>query len=350
MLKASFKKHTLIFKTPAGTSRGVLKTKDSWFLSVWQEENPDIIGIGECSIIPDLSIDDPDKIESMLEEVCENIGSFNDYLDDLLLDFPAIRFALEMAICDLSNGGIQILFESDFTKGVDSIPINGLIWMGEEAEMREQMEKKIFHYPCIKMKIGAISFERELAIIKWLRETYGNDFELRVDANGAFLVEEVDEKLAELSKYNIHSIEQPIRQGQWSKMAKLCERTPIPIVLDEELIGVNAIEMKRLMLQTIQPDYIIIKPSLVGGFESSEEWISLAKEMKIGWWITSALESNIGLNAIAQWTYTLKTDMPQGLGTGGLYTNNIDSPLYIVGGNLWYEVEPTDDDIIVNLN
>jgi len=350
MLKASFKKHTLIFKTPVGTSRGVLETKDSWFLSVWQEESPEIIGVGECSIIPDLSIDDIDNIEPMLEEVCENITSFNDYLDDVLVPFPAIRFALEMAICDLSNGGTQVLFKSDFTNGIESIPINGLIWMGDENQMREQMEQKIFHYPCIKMKIGAISFEREISIIKWLLETYGNDFELRVDANGAFSIEDVDEKLAELSKYNIHSIEQPIKQGQWSNMAKLCERSPIPIVLDEELIGVNTLEMKRLMLQTIRPSYIIIKPSLVGGFESSDDWISLAKEMKIGWWITSALESNIGLNAIAQWTYTLKTDMPQGLGTGGLYTNNIDSPLYIVGGNLWYEIEPTENDIVVNLN
>lgn len=350
MLEASYKKHRLIFKTPVGTSRGVLETKDSWFLSVWNTEEPEIVGIGECSIIANLSIEDPNMIESMLDEVCENIDSFNDYLDEILLPYPAIRFALETAIYDLSNGGVQVLFESDFTNGVEGIPINGLIWMGDEAYMREQMEQKIMHYPCLKMKIGAISFEREISVIKWLRETYGYDFELRLDANGAFSKDEVDERLAELDKYKIHSIEQPIKQGQWHEMAKLCERSPFPIVLDEELIGIHSLDMKRIMLQTIKPHYIIIKPSLVGGFEASEEWISLAKDMNIGWWITSALESNIGLNAIAQWTYTLKTEIPQGLGTGGIFTNNIDSPLYIAGGALWYERQPLEDDIIINLN
>jgi o-succinylbenzoate synthase len=350
MLKASYKKHTLIFKTPVGTSRGVLETKDSWFLSVWDAEHPDVVGMGECSIIPDLSIDDTEMIEPMLDEVCDNIDSFNDYLDEILLPFPAIRFALETAIYDLSNGGKQVLFASEFTNGIKGIPINGLIWMGDEAKMREQMEFKINHYPCLKMKIGAISFDREIAIIKWLRETYGNEFELRVDANGAFSYDEVDARLEELSKYNIHSIEQPIKQGQWNKMAKLCEKSPIPIVLDEELIGIDTLEMKRIMLQTIKPQYIIIKPSLVGGFESSEDWISLAKDLNIDWWITSALESNIGLNAIAQWTYELKTTMPQGLGTGELYINNIDSPLYIANGELWYETIPQGDDIVLNLN
>jgi len=350
MLKAKYKKHTLIFKTPAGTSRGVLKTKNSWFLEIWDTDRPSIKGVGEVSIIPDLSIDDPESIESMLDELCINISNHKEYFSNKLDSFPAIKFALETALLDLQNGGKQIFFESKFTEGIAGIPINGLIWMGDEAYMREQMEQKIHEYPCLKMKIGAISFEKEIAIIKWLRETYGNDFELRVDANGAFSLDEVYDRLLELHKYKIHSIEQPIKQGQWIEMASLCMHSPFPIVLDEELIGVNSLEQKIELLNTIKPQYIILKPSLLGGMKSSHEWIMLAQERNIGWWVTSALESNIGLNAIAQWTYILNTTMPQGLGTGGLYTNNIDSPLYIKDGMLWHVRKPKEIDFIINLN
>lgn len=350
MLKAQYKKHTLFFKTPAGTSRGVLKTKDSWFLEIWDTAHPDIKGVGECSIIPNLSIDNPDAIEPMLDELCSNISRHKEYFSNKLRDFPAIRFALETALIDLQNGGKQIFFESEFTEGKSGIPINGLIWMGDEEYMRSQMEDKIHEYPCVKMKIGAISFDREIAIIKWLRETYGNDFELRVDANGAFSLDEVYERLIELSKFKIHSIEQPIKQGQWNEMATLCIHTPIPIVLDEELIGVESLRKKAELLDTIKPQYIIIKPSLVGGFKASHEWIMLAQERKIGWWVTSALESNIGLNAIAQWTYLFNITMPQGLGTGSLYTNNVESPLYIEKGKLWHRRRNSGLDIIFSLN
>jgi len=350
MLKAQYKKHTLIFKTPAGTSRGVLKTKDSWFLEIWDTSHSEIRGIGECSIIPNLSIDNPDNIEVMLDELCVNISEHRSYFTNKLQDFPAIKFALETALIDLQSGGKQIFFESDFTEGRAGIPINGLIWMGDENYMRSQMEEKIHQYPCVKMKIGAISFEREIAIIKWLRETYGNDFELRVDANGAFSLDEVYERLLELAQYNIHSIEQPIKQGQWSEMATICTHTPIPIVLDEELIGINSFNEKAKLLDTIKPHYIILKPSLLGGFKASHEWIMLAQERNIDWWITSALESNIGLNAIAQWTYVLNVSVPQGLGTGSLYTNNIDSPLFIEKGMLWHESQNKGLDIIFSMN
>lgn len=350
MLKAQYKKHTLIFKTPVGTSRGVLKTKDSWFLEVWDTQNPDIKGVGECSIIPNLSIDNPDLIESMLDNLCSNINYYKEYLSTKLIPFPAIRFALETALIDLQNGGNQIFFESDFTLGKEGIPINGLIWMGDEDFMRSQMQQKIHEYPCVKMKIGAISFERELAIIKWLRETYGNYFELRLDANGAFALDEVYSRLIELSNYNIHSIEQPIKQGQWTDMAAICMHSPIPIVLDEELIGIESLENKINLLDTIKPQYIIIKPSLVGGFKSSHEWIMLARERNIGWWITSALESNIGLNAIAQWTFIFNSIMPQGLGTGSLYTNNIESPLYIKNGMLWHKEKSLGVNVFFSIN
>lgn len=350
MLRALYKKHVLVFKTPVGTSRGVLNSKDSWFLEIWDDKNPSIKGVGEVSIIPNLSQDNPSAIEPMLDELCLNISMYNESFSNKLEHFPAIRFALETALIDLKNGGKQILFKSAFTEGRAGIPINGLIWMGDESFMREQMEQKIHDYPCVKMKIGAISFEREIAIIQWLRETYGYDFELRVDANGAFSTDEVDQRLAALYKFKIHSIEQPIRQGQWDNMARLCARSPLPIVLDEELIGVNTLEKKALLLDTIKPQYIILKPSLIGGLYSSDEWITLAEERGIGWWVTSALESNIGLNAISQWCYTHNTSMPQGLGTGSLYLNNIDSPLYTVGGKIWHESPSKDIEFVINLN
>ncbi len=335
MLKANIVKYPLNFNIPGGTSRGVLKVKDSWFIKLFEQNHPEIFGIGECSILKGLSIDDCPDLDERIRSIAKNINVF-DPKDQL--EFPAINFAIETALLDLNHGGKRMLFPSDFSTSVASIPINGLVWMGEPDFMRQQIREKIglgFH--CIKLKIGAIDFETELKIIREIRDVFSvEDIEIRVDANGAFHPDEALEKMKRLSELEIHSIEQPIKAGQFDEMASLCESTPLPIALDEELIGVLGIEKKKALLEQIKPQYIILKPSLVGGFSQSEEWINLADELNIGWWVTSALESNIGLNAIAQWTYTLNNPMPQGLGTGQVFKNNIPSPLTIEKGQLRY--------------
>jgi len=338
MLKADFKKHIFQFKQPGGTSRGVLHVKSSWYIKVWDEMNPVCYGIGECSVLPGLSPDDRPDLEVKLQEVCKEIEHYASHASDLLADWPAIRFAVECALLDLRNGGQKTVFPSAFTKGVGSIAINGLIWMGEPEYMLEQIELKLARgFSCLKMKIGAIDFEQELRILTGIRKRFSCDqLELRVDANGAFQLDECLEKLERLSQCQIHSIEQPIKAGQWEAMASLCKRTPLPIVLDEELIGIVDRAEKKEMLKQIQPQYIILKPSLIGGFQASEEWIELAEGNNIGWWITSALEGNIGLSAIAQWTFVKNNPLPQGLGTGQVFINNIDSPLWLEGEQLRY--------------
>ncbi|MGZ5244224.1 MAG: o-succinylbenzoate synthase [Bacteroidia bacterium] len=335
---ASFEKYVLHFRKPAGTSRGYLTEKPSWFLYIEDRENG-LRGIGECSIIPGLSADNIPDLEAYIRNSCEDFNK-SQSLTIPVFDkpLPALNFAWEMALLDLQNGGKQIYFESDFTRGTKSILINGLIWMGSRENMLQQVESKIrdnFH--CIKLKIGAINFEEELEILKAIREFYGDDLEIRVDANGAFSISDAQEKLLQLSEYKIHSIEQPIKQDQWEAMAELCRNSPIPIAIDEELISIYGYDEKCLLLEKIKPQYIILKPSLVGGFEAVDEWISIAEKMNIGWWATSALESNIGLNAIAQWVGGKENKLPQGLGTGGLYTNNLPSPLLLEGENLKYK-------------
>jgi L-alanine-DL-glutamate epimerase-like enolase superfamily enzyme len=336
MLKASFKKYTLHFKSPGGTSRGVLSEKDSWFLIVRDEAEPGITGIGECSLLKGLSIDDRPDFELKIQQVCKNI---NNYPGMDLTDYPSIRFGLETALADLQSGGNKLLFKSLFTRGFDSIEINGLVWMGDFEFMKRQIREKIeADYTCIKLKIGAINFDQELDLIKCIRKEYSaKNIGIRVDANGAFSPEKALEKLARLAEYDLHSIEQPIRQGQWDQMAKLCRISPVPIALDEELIGISDKTQKQKLLESIHPQYIILKPGLIGGFKASEEWIELAGQAKTGWWITSALESNIGLNAIAQWAFTLGNKLPQGLGTGQIFTNNFKSPLTISTGKLMYD-------------
>ncbi len=335
MLKAEIIKYPLIFKTPGGTSRGVLHEKDSWFIKLYQQDNPEVFGLGECSIIKKLSFDDRPDLYKRLTEFANNI---NELKQEELIEFPAINFAIETALLDLKQKGNRILFPSAFTESTDSIYINGLIWMGNAEFMRSQIKDKIasgFH--CIKLKIGAIDFETELEIIKEIRNEFSEkDIEIRVDANGAFSPFEALSKLNRLSELKLHSIEQPIMSGQYLEMAKLCELSPLPIALDEELIGVFNKENKEELLDQIKPQYIILKPSLIGGFKQSKEWIDIAEDNHINWWVTSALESNIGLNAIAQWTFTLNNEMPQGLGTGQLFTNNIPSPLVIEKGKLHY--------------
>jgi len=338
MLQANFINRTLQFKQSGGTSRGVLSEKKSWFLLVWDSDNPQKIGIGECGIIPKLSIDDRSDFEGKLETVIDKIENYNYWLEEGLNEFPAIRFGLETAIIDLQTKTDRILFPSKFTSGIESIPINGLIWMGTYAFMRKQIIEKIESgFRCIKLKIGAINFDDELRLLKMIRKDFKpEELELRVDANGAFLPDEALGKLKQLSDFEIHSIEQPIKAKQWEEMAKLCRSSPLSIALDEELIGETDQQEIRTMLYTIRPDFVILKPGLLGGFKQCELFIKEAEESGIGWWVTSALESNIGLNAIAQWTFTLKNILPQGLGTGQLFINNIPSPLEIKQARLYY--------------
>ena len=337
-MKATFFKHTLQFKQASGTSRGVLTYKDTWFIEL---ENNAFKGIGECGMFKGLSIDHRDDFEETLRWACQNIHLGLDALLGQLVAFPSIQFGLEMAFRSLNQKSPFELFPSEFTKGQDSIPINGLIWMGESSFMKQQIKDKLeAGFSCIKLKIGALNFDKELALLKSIRDEFdAQTIEIRVDANGAFKPREALEKLKRLSEFNLHSIEQPIKQGQLQEMAQLCLDTPLPIALDEELIGVFSVTNKQVLLQTIKPQYIILKPTLVGGFKGSQEWIDVAESHNIGWWVTSALESNIGLNAIAQWTYTLKNNLPQGLGTGGLFTNNVQAPLVVNSGRLFYDLK-----------
>jgi o-succinylbenzoate synthase len=338
MLKAEYKKHILRFKQPAGTSRGVLNSKTSYFITVWDEQFPEKRGIGECSTIKGLSIDPWDRYEDKLDEVCRNINYFTAELQEGLKEFPSIRFGLETALLDFQRGGRHILFPSDFTEGKEGILINGLIWMGDFKIMKQRIKDKLEKgFGCIKIKIGAIDFEKELELLKMIRKEYpANDLELRTDANGAFSPDDAPEKLKRLSEYDIHSVEQPIRQNQWEEMARLCEMSPIPIALDEELIGRNSRDEISKMLDIIKPQYIILKPSLIGGFAVSKIYIAEAEARNTGWWLTSALESNIGLNALAQWVFQWENPVPQGLGTGQLFLNNINSPLYLKNDRLMF--------------
>jgi o-succinylbenzoate synthase len=334
-MTATYHKYILNFKQASGTSRGVLKTKETWFIILYKDDKQ---GIGECGIFRGLSVDDRPDYEQKLHWTCNNIHLGLDTLIGELVKFPSIQFGLEMAFRSLISIDMFDLFPSEFSQGNASIPINGLIWMGSEAFMKEQITDKIdAGFKCIKMKIGAIDFQKELDLLKSIRKEFSvNDIELRVDANGAFSAKDALEKLKQLSEFDLHSIEQPIKQGQIEDMAILCEQTPLPIALDEDLIGVFSIRQKQELLQITRPHYIILKPSLVGGFTGSDEWISIAEELQIGWWITSALESNVGLNAIAQYTFSKQSNMYQGLGTGGLFTNNFPSPLQVKNGTLRY--------------
>lgn len=333
MLKATHTYRRLRFKQASGTSRGILTHKDSWFIKIWDDKNPKTTGIGECSIIRGLSHDNLTILPQKIASVCEQINEIT--LADLA-DFPALQFALETALLDLKNGGKRELFESSFTKGEIGIPINGLLWMGTLDFMQQQLHTKIADgFSCIKMKVGAIDWKKELHLLTQLREEHPQ-IEIRVDANGAFNKDNVYHRLDAFAKLNIHSIEQPLPVGEDKTLQELCKNPPIPIALDESLIGIGEYGEKERLLENICPQYIILKPSLLGGLSASQEWIALATKQNIGWWATSALESNIGLNAIAQWTKTYETTMPQGLGTGSLFTNNIASPLEIKNASLWY--------------
>ena len=331
------------FKEPAGTSRGIYRTRTSRFVHLTCDDLPGIVGVGECAPLPKLSCDDLPDYDAVLRRQCDEVCARGGIDVDALRDFPSMLFGLEMAWRQLHLGGSTALSATPFARGDEGIPINGLVWMGDFDTMAVRLEQKLAQgFSCVKIKIGAIDFADEMALIHRLRERYGSDrIELRVDANGAFSPDEAMDKLNKLATYDIHSIEQPIMAGQWQEMARLCKLSPLPIALDEELIGINTVERKRQLLDTISPQYIILKPSLHGGMAGCREWINLARERGISSWITSALESNVGLNAIAHLAaevYGPDITMPQGLGTGQLFTDNIDTvPIAIHGDKLWYK-------------
>ncbi len=331
--------YTLHFKQPAGTSRGVYTEHKIWFINITDQQGNH--GIGEVAPLPNLSQElirhSEEDFEQIIQKVCDEFNGEIPY--ESLRPYPSILFGLETAWLNYLNG--QILWDSPFSHGEDGITINGLVWMGTYEEMKVRLEEKLrtgFH--CIKIKIGAIDFEKEFELLSLIRKDYSAEkITLRVDANGGFTPEDAPSILKRLATLDIHSIEQPIKARQIDKMAKLCRITPIPIGLDEELIGVNTLEEKKNLLEAIRPHYIILKPSLHGGISGCTEWIQIAQSLGIGYWITSALESNVGLMAIAQWAATLNITIPQGLGTGGLYTNNIDRPMKLIGDKLWVKIK-----------
>ena len=337
-MKAAYAPYRLIFKAPAGTSRGILLHKDTYFLKVWDESNPEVYGLGECALFKGLSREDTPLYESKLREMCQNIalGISTD-----LSEYSSLQFGLETALCDLSNGGRRVVVDTPFVHGETTIPINGLVWMGSFDEMSARIEEKLSAgFTTIKLKIGAIDFESELELIRKLRSRFSSEtLTIRVDANGGFSPEEALPKLNRLAAYGIHSCEQPIKPNQWAEMRKICAESPIHIALDEELIGITDPMQMFMLLREIAPQYLIIKPSLMGGFAGAQEWLKMAKMTNTGAWFTSALESNVGLNAIAQVVAKFNPLIPQGLGTGALYTNNIESPLYQKADYLAYNPE-----------
>ena len=334
-MKAHYKRYVLKFKRPGGTSRGILKEKESWFLFLTDGKKT---GVGECGLFRGLSADDRPNYEDQLKHLCERINQNELVSVDSIQNFPSIQMGYEMALLSLKSQDPFQLFPSPFTRGAEKIPINGLVWMGDRSFMKAQIDQKIAQgFDCIKLKIGALDFDDEYSLLEEIRKYYDQEqMMLRVDANGAFAPSEVMDKLQSLADLEVHSIEQPIAAGQGHTMRDLCINSPLPIALDEELIGVIKKEDRSALLDKIMPQYLILKPSLLGGFQSCEEWISLAEERAIGWWVTSALESNIGLNAIAQWTFSLSVKNHQGLGTGGLFTNNFKSPLEVRHGYLTF--------------
>lgn len=339
MVHAKYISHPLHFKRPAGTSRGILLQKPCWYIKLTNQE--DVSGIGEVSLIPGLSVEDPLEMEIRLDHLCKliNLGEMDP--GQKLPDLPGIQFALETALQDLRGGGNRILYPSGFTDGEAGIPINGLIWMGDRASMTRQISRKIDQgFRVLKMKVGALDPEVELGVLARIRSRFGpGELEIRLDANGAWSPQDAPVRMCRLAKFGIHSIEQPIAPGQVEEMAALCEDPVIPVALDEELIGIHDPESRKVLMSSIRPSFVVLKPGLLGGFSVAAHWIELAAKVDAGWWITSALESSIGLNAIAQWAFQLHIVMPQGLGTGMLYSNNIPSPLQLEVDMLWHRPE-----------
>jgi len=336
-----------------------MKQRDSWFLKVWDAANPDVYGIGEAGPVPGLSVEKASDVHKQLTDVVQKITDDSDLgkagsISEIGNTFrsmglsPSTLVAVETALLDLHHGGKRVIFQNDFVKG-KPVSINGLVWMGGLDVMLQQVSIKIEEgFTCIKLKIGGINFEKELDILQFVRRKYFRDqITIRLDANGAFKPDQVMYKLMDLSQYDIHSIEQPLKAGA-PFLAELCQKTPIPIALDEELIGVASTEGRIELLDRVKPQFLVLKPSLHGGFSGCADWIRLADERGIGWWVTSAMESNVGLNAIAQFASNYPLPLPQGLGTGTIFRDNFPSPLEIKKGALVYNTQGiwdfSDDD------
>lgn len=336
MYKIDIEAKTLHFKQPAGTSRGIYTTRNVWYVRLTSDAHPGRLGIGECAPLPQLSCDDLPNYAEILSEACREAAQAGGVDAEKLRPYPSVLFGLETAFRHFERGTTD-LWDTPFARGERGIPINGLIWMGSYKKMLEQIERKMQEgFRCIKLKIGAIRFDEELALLQIIRRHFSaEEIELRVDANGAFSPAEALDKLNRLAELDLHSIEQPIRAGQWAEMARLTAQSPLPIALDEELIGIHSVAQKKALLAQVRPAFLVLKPSLHGGMAGSMEWIRLAEEQGIGWWVTSALESNVGLNAIAQWCATLPTSLPQGLGTGALFEDNVPMPLEVRADELW---------------
>ncbi|MCK9480267.1 MAG: o-succinylbenzoate synthase [Bacteroidia bacterium] len=339
VLKFELEKHTLIYKRPATTSRGALNDRKLWIIKVFDVLQPDIKGQGECGIIHKLSPEDTIDFDSIIEELVFKLNCGENIDPEILEQYPAFSFALESALLDLQTGGKQILFDTPFSHGLAGIKINGLVWMNDIEEMQAEAQLKLqAGFNCLKFKIGALDFELECRMIEQVRKTADSShLQIRLDANGAFPATDALLMLKDLKRFEIHSIEQPIARNQWGEMEELCAKSPIDIALDEELIGLNIDRQAEALLKQVRPQWIVLKPSLVGGLAASDKWISIAKKYNVGWWATSALESNIGLNVIAQWVSTKETKLHQGLGTGQLYTTNFTPNTQIKLGELWRE-------------
>ena len=342
-LRASFFKKVFTFNFKARTSRGLMKDKTSWFIRI-DGDSPNVFGLGECGPLPGLSTDHGPDFEEKLLSIIEriNASTFELPADDKIkqlvpVEFPSILFGVETALLDLQNGGKRIIYSNSFIQG-KPISINGLIWMGDMDFMMDQINKKIAQgFTCLKLKVGGLDFDRECDILNYIRKRYfRQDIVIRLDANGALKIDEVLYKLGEMARFKIHSIEQPIKPGL-EEMEELCRKSPIPVAFDEELIGVTSGEQRTQLLEKLKPSFLVLKPTLHGGLKSCEEWISLAGSLGIGWWITSALESNIGLNAICQFAANYQTELPQGLGTGTIYDKNFESPLTVKDGYIFHD-------------
>ena len=329
MLRARYCRYTLLFKNPAVTSRDTLTRRDTYYIEVWHEESPEVRGLGECALFKGLGDDDVPDYEERLADMVKQLNNCRSEAEIVMPRLTSMKFGLETALADLRNGGTRRIYPTPWSEGKGAITINGLIWMGNAEQMLHRIKEKLAAgFRCVKLKIGGINFDKELKLLSYIRERFSADeLQLRLDANGAFTPANALARLEALAHYDIHSIEQPIKPRQWEALSKLCSTSPIAIALDEELIGLHSREEKVEMLEAVKPQYVILKPSLCGGFSGANEWIALAEERGIDWWATSALESNIGLNAIAQWVSTYHPTLPQGLGTGALYVNNIESPL-----------------------
>jgi O-succinylbenzoate synthase len=357
-LRLNYFRKVFHFNFKARTSRGLMKDKTSWFIRMHDDNDPHIFGLGECGPLPGLSIDDRSDFEEKLGRLIDLINRSelslgqDDHLTDIVpREFPSIRFGVETALLDLRGGGKRLLFNNGFADG-NPIPINGLVWMGDMDFMMDQITRKVAEgFRCLKLKVGGLDFERECDILSYIRRRYfREDIQIRLDANGAFKLDDVLYKLGELARFGVHSIEQPIKPGQ-EAMEELCRKSPIPIALDEELINVLAGEDKTSLLAKLKPQFIVLKPTLHGGLRGCEEWIKIADAQQVGWWITSALESSIGLNAVCQFTANYKPVIPQGLGTGAIYSNNFSSPLIVRYGKIFWDHEGKwDADLISEIS